>query len=83
MNVVSYHFSLKVIFNYQTQIVSVVLENYEGPEKSLENLNGVRSSWVHEVQKDEGRVSPSPDVLTTVPSWGKIVNDEGELNITA
>ncbi|XVF56139.1 hypothetical protein PTKIN_Ptkin06aG0092900 [Pterospermum kingtungense] len=59
-------------------IVSVVLENYGGPGKNLENQNGVQSRWVQEVLKDEGRVSPSP-----IPSWDTIVNDKGELNITA
>ncbi|XVF07235.1 hypothetical protein REPUB_Repub06bG0121300 [Reevesia pubescens] len=64
-------------------IVSVVLENYGGPMKNLENLNGAQRRWVQEVLKNEGHVSPSPDILVTVPSWGTIVNDEGELNVTA
>ncbi|OMO71295.1 Armadillo-type [Corchorus capsularis] len=62
-------------------IVSVVLENYEDPRKNSKNLDGTR--WVQEVLKDEGHVSPSPDVLARVPSWGKIVNDKGELDVTA
>ena len=81
-NVVSYHFALKAFFNHQTQIVSVVLENYGDPRKNLENLNGAESRWVQEVLKKEGPVSPLPDVLITVPSWGTIVNDKGELNVT-
>ncbi|XWS59128.1 hypothetical protein CRYUN_Cryun08bG0095500 [Craigia yunnanensis] len=64
-------------------IVSVVLENYGGPRKNLENLNGAQSRWVQEVLKNEGHVSPLPDVLITVPSWGTIVNEKGELNVTA
>ncbi|XVE75621.1 hypothetical protein DITRI_Ditri12bG0107900 [Diplodiscus trichospermus] len=63
-------------------IVSVVLENYGSSRKNLENRNGTQSRWVQEVLKNEGQVSPSPDVLTTVPSWGAIVNDKGELNVT-
>ncbi|XP_021281776.1 uncharacterized protein LOC110414724 isoform X3 [Herrania umbratica] len=64
-------------------IVSVVLESYGGPRKNLENPNGAQSRWVQEVLKNEGHVSPSPDVLIRVPSWGAIVNDKGELNVTA
>ncbi|KAL5743993.1 hypothetical protein ACOSP7_026855 [Xanthoceras sorbifolium] len=61
-------------------IVSVVLENYGGPKKNLENLE--ESRWVQEVRKKEGHVSP-PDALIKVPSWRVIVNDKGEINATA
>ncbi|KAK6289723.1 hypothetical protein POUND7_001264 [Theobroma cacao] len=64
-------------------IVSVVVESYGGPRKNLENPNGAQSRWVQEVLKNEGHVSPSPDVLIRVPSWGAIVNDKGEPNVTA
>ncbi|XVF38077.1 hypothetical protein REPUB_Repub20aG0066700 [Reevesia pubescens] len=63
-------------------IVSVVLENYGGPRKNLENLNGAQSRWVQEVLKNEGHVSQSPDVLIRIPSWGTVVNEKGELNVT-
>ncbi|KAK1366205.1 putative transmembrane protein cmp44E [Heracleum sosnowskyi] len=48
-------------------IVSVVLENYERPS---------------EVGKVEDHASGSPEILTKVPSWGMIVDDKGELNVT-
>lgn len=67
--------------NYQTQMVSVVLENYGGPMKNLEDNNSGQSRWVQEVQKIESRISPPPNVLIKVPSWRTIVNDKGELNV--
>ncbi|CAA2988358.1 EFR3 homolog B [Olea europaea subsp. europaea] len=62
-------------------IVSVVLENYRGPLKESQDPN--QDHWVQEVRKIEGHVSPSPDVLMKVPSWRMIVNEKGELNMTA
>ncbi|KAL1146385.1 hypothetical protein V6Z11_A11G368500, partial [Gossypium hirsutum] len=62
-------------------MVSVVLENYGGPMKNLEENNSGQSRWVQEVQKIESRMSPSPNVLAKVPSWRTIVNDKGELNV--
>ncbi|XVE61142.1 hypothetical protein DITRI_Ditri06bG0016200 [Diplodiscus trichospermus] len=64
-------------------IVSVVLENYGGSRENSENLNGAQSQLEEEVLKDEGHASSSPNVLKTVPSWRTIVNDKGELNVTA
>ncbi|KAK2653214.1 hypothetical protein Ddye_013070 [Dipteronia dyeriana] len=58
-------------------IVSVVLENYGGPKRNLENPE--ESRWVQEVCKNESHVSP-PDALIKVPSWRVIVNDKGEIN---
>lgn len=62
-------------------IVSVVLENYRSPLK--ESLDPNQNHWVQEVRKIEGHVSPSPDVLMKVPSWRMIINEKGELNMTA
>ncbi|KAG8367897.1 hypothetical protein BUALT_Bualt16G0120500 [Buddleja alternifolia] len=62
-------------------IVSVVLENYTGPSKESDDPN--QSRWVQEVQKTEGHVSPAPDALMKVPLWKFIVNDKGQLNVTA
>lgn len=68
-------------------VVSVVLENYGGPRKNSEDVSddkqGPQSRWVQEVLKVEGHVSPSPDVMIRVPSWRSIVNDKGEINVTA
>ncbi|PIN06737.1 putative transmembrane protein cmp44E [Handroanthus impetiginosus] len=60
-------------------IVSVVLENYEGPNKESNDPN--QNRWVQEVHKTEGHVSPSPDIALKVPSWRMIVNDKGQLNV--
>lgn len=71
------------------QIVSVVLENYEDPTKKSENLDtdklGTQGRWVQEVRKNEGHVihvNPS-EVIRGVPSWRAIVNENGEVNVTA
>ncbi|KAF5737694.1 hypothetical protein HS088_TW13G00582 [Tripterygium wilfordii] len=68
-------------------VVSVVLENYGGPRKDLQNLDSnnpcPQSRWVQEVLKNEGHVSPSQDVLIRVPSWRTIVNEKGDINVTA
>ncbi|KAG8646692.1 protein SEMI-ROLLED LEAF 2 isoform X2 [Manihot esculenta] len=70
-------------------IVSVVLENYEDPTKKSENLDtdklGTQGRWVQEVRKNEGHVihvNPS-EVIRGVPSWRAIVNENGEVNVTA
>ncbi|KAL6530458.1 hypothetical protein OROMI_028347 [Orobanche minor] len=62
-------------------IVSVVLESYEGTSKELVEPN--QNRWVQEVQKTEGHISPSPDVAMKAPSWKVIVNDKGQLNVAA
>ncbi|MBA0716749.1 hypothetical protein Golax_015555, partial [Gossypium laxum] len=64
-----------------SMMVSVVLENYGGPMKNLEENNSGQSRWVQEVQKIESRMSPLPNFLTKVPSWRTIVNEKGELNV--
>ncbi|KAL6523251.1 hypothetical protein OROGR_016854 [Orobanche gracilis] len=61
-------------------IVSVVLENYEGTSKELVEPN--QNRWVQEVQKTEGHI-PSPDMAMKAPSWKVIVNDKGQLNVAA
>lgn len=63
------------------QIVAVVLENYGGHKYPSENLESSKSRWVQEVRKNEGHVSPSPDVNINVPSWSSIVDEKGELNV--
>lgn len=63
---------------FRIQIVSVVLENYGSPNKELQDPNQDRL----EMSKAEGRTSPSPEILTKVPSWKMIVSDKGETNVT-
>lgn len=64
----------------------MVLENYGGCTKKLENMDhdkeGPQNRWVQEVLKNEGHVSPSVDVTASVPSWQTIVNDKGGVNVT-
>ncbi|KAL8459913.1 hypothetical protein ACS0TY_031715 [Phlomoides rotata] len=62
-------------------IASVVLENYRGHGKESNDPN--QNHWVQEVNKTEGCVSSSPDLAMKVPSWKIIVNDRGELDVTA
>lgn len=74
-----------IFFLFYQQIVSVVLENYQHHEKTSESLDheqpGPQNMWVQGVMKDEGHVSPLPDARMRIPSWSKIVNDKGELNV--
>ncbi|XP_039116167.1 protein SEMI-ROLLED LEAF 2-like isoform X2 [Dioscorea cayenensis subsp. rotundata] len=62
-------------------IVSVVMENYENLQKKPEYLDNppTQNSWVHEVCKAEGHVSPSPICITRIPSWKHILKDEVNL----
>ncbi|KAJ4971996.1 hypothetical protein NE237_005095 [Protea cynaroides] len=65
-------------------VVSVVLENYGGPKKNSEDLNdsqGAQNRWVQEVLKEEGHVSQT-DATTGVTSWRRILNDNGEINLS-
>ena len=52
----------------------------------MENLDneqqGPQNGWVQEVLKDEGHVSPPPDVKARATSWSKVVNDKGEVIVT-
>ncbi|XP_048225629.1 protein SEMI-ROLLED LEAF 2 [Ricinus communis] len=71
-------------------IVSVILENYGGCKKNSGNLEinkqGPQNRWVEEVLKNEGHVihvSLPPEFITTVPSWRTVVNEKGEVNVTA
>lgn len=65
----------------------MVLDNFENSEKSSENLNheqqGAQNHWSQEVTKAEGQVSPSPYLMTKVPSWSNIARGRGEVNLTA
>lgn len=64
-------------------IISVVLENYGGLGKENVGLDKQGSHrWVQEVYSVEGHVSPE-EVVMSSPSWSTIVNDKGELNVTA
>ncbi|PNY14083.1 hypothetical protein L195_g011348, partial [Trifolium pratense] len=68
-------------------IVTVVLENYRGPNKKLENLNdedkkGPENMWVQEVLKTEGHTSPLIDADKRNSIWSNILNDRGEINAT-
>ncbi|XP_047944799.1 protein SEMI-ROLLED LEAF 2-like isoform X5 [Salvia hispanica] len=60
------------------KIVLVVLENYGGESK---DSNSNQTSWVEEVSKTEGNVSPSTNVVSKIPSWKMVVNDKGNLNV--
>ncbi|KAD7477969.1 hypothetical protein E3N88_01105 [Mikania micrantha] len=61
-------------------IVSVVLENYRSLKKEPESTN--QNRWVQEVLKNEHTDLPS-EALTKVPPWSTIVNEKGELNVSA
>ncbi|EPS68493.1 hypothetical protein M569_06272 [Genlisea aurea] len=63
-------------------IVSVVLENYKGRPKDLNDQYQNQNRWLQEVQKAEGHSAPDPDVAMEVPSWRYLVNDKGNLNLT-
>ncbi|XP_026662768.1 protein SEMI-ROLLED LEAF 2-like isoform X2 [Phoenix dactylifera] len=67
-------------------VVTIVLENYGGPQKKSEDLHqsskDSQSRWVQEVLKAEGHVDPSPFVMSRVPSWRSIFNEKGELCLT-
>ncbi|XP_058072855.1 protein SEMI-ROLLED LEAF 2-like isoform X1 [Magnolia sinica] len=66
-------------------VVSAVLDNYESPGKNVDNLNqdqpSPQTGWVQEAHKVEDLPSPSPAVMTRVPSLKSIVNDRGEINV--
>ncbi|KAM7530084.1 hypothetical protein LguiB_033494 [Lonicera macranthoides] len=64
-------------------IVSVVLENYEDPSKDSNDTNKDQEKGVQRMVKDEGNDTPSPEYLAKLPSWRGIVNDKGEVNVTA
>ncbi|KAG8646283.1 hypothetical protein MANES_10G140400v8 [Manihot esculenta] len=57
-----------------SMVVSVVLDNYEC-EKNNSDADDFQSECV-----EEG--SPSPDGLTRIPSWRKIVSEQGDVNIS-
>ncbi|KAK6941834.1 hypothetical protein RJ641_027211 [Dillenia turbinata] len=65
-------------------IVSVVLENYGGLAKASGNADHDEDGWVQHMAKVEGHnISSSQDVMTKVPSWRTVVNEKGEINVTA
>ncbi|KAI3678057.1 hypothetical protein L6452_37336 [Arctium lappa] len=61
-------------------IVSVVLENYGATGKDYDNPN--QNRWVQEVLKNDRNMTPS-GALTKVPSWRTIVNEKGEVTMSA
>ncbi|KVH94768.1 Armadillo-type fold [Cynara cardunculus var. scolymus] len=61
-------------------IVSVVLENYGATSKDYDNPN--QNRWVQEVLKNDRNMTPS-GALTKVPSWRTIVNEKGEVTMSA
>ncbi|XP_020268718.1 uncharacterized protein LOC109844168 [Asparagus officinalis] len=63
-------------------VVTVVLENYEGPHKKSEDGDASQRKWVQEVLQTGGHASPSLGAMPQIPSWKDIVNDGGELNIS-
>ncbi|XP_042381180.1 protein SEMI-ROLLED LEAF 2-like isoform X2 [Zingiber officinale] len=74
------HSHISTEFN---SIVSAVFENYgDTKKKSEDDQQSEQSRWVQEVLKTEGHVSPSPFIISRIPSWKSIVNDKGELNLT-
>ncbi|XP_062185054.1 uncharacterized protein LOC133888720 isoform X2 [Phragmites australis] len=59
-----------------SQVVSVVLENYESPYANSDNNDATvkdrRIRWVSEVLNAEGHEPPAITILTRVPSWKDI-----------
>jgi len=53
------------------------LENYEVPKKNSANLDHEEQ----DVMANEGQISPLLDVKRRNPSWRKVVNDKGEINV--
>eukprot|EP00268_Persea_americana_P062160 TRINITY_DN7946_c0_g2_i8.p1 TRINITY_DN7946_c0_g2~~TRINITY_DN7946_c0_g2_i8.p1 ORF type:complete len:950 (-),score=163.31 TRINITY_DN7946_c0_g2_i8:405-3254(-) len=66
-------------------IVSVVLDNFENLEKDSENPNYEQQGPQNQQEtiKAEGHVSPSPHLITKVPSWSNLATGRGEVNLTA
>lgn len=60
-----------------------MLENYGGCKKTENPECSTGSKWLQEVKKNEGHVTPSPNISMRVPSWKAIVNDKGEVNVTS
>ncbi|KAF3779355.1 hypothetical protein EJ110_NYTH41675 [Nymphaea thermarum] len=67
-------------------VVSVALENYGSAKTKSENPSEGNQSpndrWVQEVLKVEGHFFPLPNAVVRLPSWNRIVNDKGEVNLT-
>lgn len=60
------------------------MENYEVPKENLASLDHeehcTENNWVQDTT-NEGQVFPLLDVKKRNPSWSKIVNDKGEVNV--
>ncbi|KAI4330508.1 hypothetical protein MLD38_028794 [Melastoma candidum] len=65
-------------------VVSAVLANYRNSKKTTDQeKQGSESRWVQQVLKTEGHVSVLPENMIKVPSWRNLVNNKGEVNVTA
>ena len=61
-----------------------MLENYDGlKKKSEDTIHNDQVLEKQELLKAEGHVSPPALVMTRIPTWKHIVNDKGEVNLTA
>ncbi|CAN6454750.1 unnamed protein product [Victoria cruziana] len=67
-------------------VVSAALENYGSAKTKSDNVSQEDQSsnnrWVQEVLKVEGHFFPLPNTVVRLPSWNRIVNDKGEVNLT-
>ncbi|CAN6454749.1 unnamed protein product [Victoria cruziana] len=69
-----------------SMVVSAALENYGSAKTKSDNVSQEDQSsnnrWVQEVLKVEGHFFPLPNTVVRLPSWNRIVNDKGEVNLT-
>eukprot|EP00261_Vitis_vinifera_P038843 XP_019080086.1 PREDICTED: uncharacterized protein LOC100265428 isoform X2 [Vitis vinifera] len=63
-------------------VVGVVLENYGGFKENTDETSDNKQG-LSEVDQVEGHMSSSPDAITMAPSWRRIVNEKGQINVTA
>uniref|UniRef100_F6HBC2 Uncharacterized protein n=1 Tax=Vitis vinifera TaxID=29760 RepID=F6HBC2_VITVI len=65
-----------------SMVVGVVLENYGGFKENTDETSDNKQG-LSEVDQVEGHMSSSPDAITMAPSWRRIVNEKGQINVTA
>lgn len=70
------------ILNFINQVVGVVLENYGGFKENTDETRDNKQG-LSEVDQVEGHMSSSPDAITMAPSWRRVVNEKGQINVTA
>lgn len=63
-------------------VVGVVLENYGGFKENTDETSDNKQG-LSEVDQVEGHMSSSPDAITMAPSWRRVVNEKGQINVTA